>query len=306
MSTFKSDLPLFVYGALKPGEISWPLISGLVGEYFISNLNDHELVMVGGIPMSRFKVGKKVQGCTVNISNLDEALRVIEALEGVGRVYKWAQGESSEGKVNFLTSIEDPSKASQLESWSTADDPYFGMAIPHVHGILMRLIEDEDLLLLSADSYKKYLDLQAAYSVLWTLFERTLLFTREGFMTSKQKTKDEAWKTNTRPEWKKALELTKTDVKMTVAPADDPYRKAVRFTDNEFLFFYQMRNNIVHRGKAAGADYKQLLMTAVLFLNIQSAFLQMNYPSVNEFWGNLVSDHESTNLKYQIDHKKVK
>jgi hypothetical protein len=303
---FNSKWPLFVYGALKPGEISWPMISELVENPLESYVEDHQLVMAGGLPMAIPRMGKKVQGHIVQVNAVENAILVIEALEGINRVYKWSKGKGPDGWVNILVPVKPPTKLSEIEAWSTADDPYFGMVIPHVHATLKKSMLETSKPVLTTDAYYNYLDLQAAYLLLWTLFERILLFTRANYLTGSKMTKKESRKTIEKIEWKKAIELTASNQQMSVVPADDVFGKAVRFTENQFLFFYQMRNNIVHRGKSASADQKQLLKAAVLFLNVQSAFLQLQYPVLDKLWSTMWASESHTNLKYQINPKEVK
>ncbi len=305
-SNFDERLPLFVYGALKQNEVSWPMIKGYVADPVQSYIRNHKLILVAGLPMAIPQAGSHVQGFELKVSNLDALIQSVEALERVGELYKWVVATGPVGQVNALVPIEVPKSFSEIEDWTMADDAYLGMAIPHVHAILTRLIREPIEPILGKVDYTNFLDLQASYSILWTLFERILTFTRAEFVAGKNNLNYEAHRTAEVASWKIAIESTLMNQKESVSSAKNPFTKEVWLSTRPFSLFYQMRNNILHRGKSSASDYRQLLRVASLFLNVQSAFLQDQYDVVAKSWSQRTDERNSLGFLYQIEIKEIK
>lgn len=210
------ELPLFVYGALKPGEISFPMIKDSVeGAPLYGYLDGFELLIVDGIPIARKNKKKQIAGYLISLTNKQSVFEKIEKFEGVpvGH-YEWQEAafriaepveteEDVPAKANIL--VATGSLATRFEKgltdWDSGMDPFFGGLIDYSFTRISSLVSTCESSIASdcnsisniqlvnikgpdnpgdarADKnhWDVYLELQSDFGLLWTLLERTYLF----------------------------------------------------------------------------------------------------------------------------------
>lgn len=202
MTNYDENLPVFVYGVLKPGEFSHVLINDLIdeGSTRTAKLQNYSLTLVHEAVRVSPKNGSEVNGSIVypQANQVDRFREVIERLEQVPKLYDWHQGKvtaiesdgsSHEVNVNFLTQL-DMSK-SQLRtnaqplddeySWNSSMDLVLCYGIPKSLQALTHIRETlGDLTGKSAPEFdlgevEKFLalvELQTNYMLLWAIVER--------------------------------------------------------------------------------------------------------------------------------------
>ena len=289
---FDASLPLFVYGALQPGELAWPFLKPMVvGDPKTATLEGFCLVLVDGVPTVMEKTHSSITGSIVHLKD-EQAFERIGTFEDVGRYYRWAILMTDQGLANVLCSAGEPDKPTEIYRWTSADDIYFGSAVPFGFGALTRLrtsIYSRNVD--GSGEVEDFLELQSLYGLYWTLFERLLLFTtgaprkfpgdsndRETLISRLRN----AQKNNL---WQAAVEKSKVE-RISCSPNDEPYDREKRKHASKAPLetWYCLRNNVIHRGKGAPREVHKLLKACIDFHNTLAWFLQDNNESIRLKW----------------------
>lgn len=301
-----TSLPLFVYGALKPGEISWPLLEPFADSHETARLDDFSIYLIDGMPMAKHSQGKSLSGHIVTLKNPMEAYRAIAAFENVGEYYLWQTVVVDHAYANALVAITgEKNKGVQLDYWSTEHDPYFAQLIPMVFEKIspLRTILRGSSLGWDAEYIRAFLEVQSLYLLLWAMLERLYLF-RVGY--SDKKLKDKVDHIQQLDEWRKAFNAAEI---VTKRPAQT--HSQVRHPRHEseeptgFADWLKVRNNIAHRGKGNQNEVKFLLRITIDMHNTLAILLQEISPSVRDLWLELTNTkkQEHTGRLYVIQQK---
>ena len=243
-------LPFFAYGIFKRGQISYYCIKNFVTNNTKPTSVNGRLYVRDGIPLlDRSGDDLEIQGELISFKDGCE----IEAYQSIvnlepQKYYRWEVIETTKGQANALLG-KSPQKGSisETNNWDSWQDPLFTT--------VFEIIEEE----LAHDEIdmdgKTFLRLQMTYMLLWSAIERfvSLRYNFRG--------KDIRAKILTLAENEKFV----SQLLRVKAPHRDIYS-----TDNveeKFKFdatnpracldyYYQIRCNITHRGKAAIADIK--------------------------------------------------
>ena len=278
------ELPIFVYGTLKPDELAHNQIRDLVREKQRTSLAGFTLAVVDGIPYA-LPAGQesRVFGSIVLVD--PSAYEKVASYEQVPYLYHWREVVTHAGAANMLVSSRQEitrSRHELREEWTVLDDTFMVHGLPWVseklHALELTAIEKG----VGAQEGYLLIELQSIYMVLWTLFERILLFSDgvPGFGESIRKKLD---KVRQDPDWLRAIENAAIQP-VRVRPNGTPDRKFDHTTRFCFDDWVAMRNNIVHRGKAAIVEYKALKRACIDMSNVLVKFLEKSSPRLKEKW----------------------
>lgn len=244
-------LPFFAYGVFKPGELAFLQIKNFVkscsrgaiqGTLLIRDglpilsLEERHGEVVGSLIQFRAEAGK-------------DAYRHIAALEPDNQ-YQWKTVVVDDCNANCLVG-RSPSKGSAWSpyEWSGREDPLFKEALDVVAETLKNNSQfDYDL--------KPLFRLEMAYLLLWTCIERyaSLRYHLGDKATKKVMNLAEE------PAFRAAL-LKYVSERRAVQRADKPTEKCVldaNFPSKAMAYYYQLRSNLVHRGKGVSDDHERL------------------------------------------------
>lgn len=292
------DLPLFVYGALKQGEVAHRIAKPLLSKPPLPALAEgYELMVVDGIALAIKSGDTLIEGELLYFENPESAYRRIADFEDVPGFYKFEETSINGQLANILVSSNPGLKTrnDKLTKWTGADDGLLAYGVPwsfsRLEGLRANLKDTSK----DYEFWMSYHDLQSTFQLLWSIVERILLFhdgTRKRTMSLGDKI---SWlnEMQMHPDIRLAVEAVRIDTQMGVRSnrnpgAAQPHRTGLM----GFPAWYEMRNNVVHRGKSTRVE-KGLLWAATVDLhNTIAYFLQQNSEPINKLWMNLTSQQE--------------
>jgi hypothetical protein len=249
-------LPFFAYGIFKKGEISFHCIRDYVKDVTNDVELSFKLYVRDGIPIvdSNDRNGR-TQGCLIRFKDslIEQAYGKISELEPE-KYYRWQTTEINGNKVNFLAG-KSPTKgsvAAESSDWNSWDDPLF----TEVFDIFKRAND-----ITSIDiTGKAFLELQMIYLLLWTSIERFASL-RYGFRG--ERVTEKLHKMAKSVEFTNALAiqfLKNSETNQRKIFSSDSIEKYYKLSFENPVeaidYYYQIRCNIAHRGKAAIEDAK--------------------------------------------------
>lgn len=279
-----SKLPMFVYGTLKPGELAHSQIQDLVSMGQPAGVAGFNLAVVDGIPYALpAEDDGWISGSLLSVDV--SAYQRVSDYEQVPYLYYWTEVETNAGRANMLISSRPEITRSRHElrdRWTVLDDTFMVHGVPWVLEKIETLGEKEESMGIAAREGYLMLELQSIFMILWTLFERILLFTYgvPGFGESIRKKLD---KVRDDPEWQSAI--SKVNVRhVRVRPHGTPDRRSDYSGSFCFDDWVAMRNNIVHRGKAALVEYKALKSACTDMAAVLRKYLEAKNPQLTDRW----------------------
>jgi len=241
------QLPFFSYGFFRPGEISFLGIKDFVSTAKPITI-EGDLVLRDGVTLFKDSKHQKVDGYLIEFKSecASEAYSFINSLEPK-KLFKWRQNTFESILFNILYGVKPDRGSDDIREadWQTIwKDPFFTSAME-----VLSEIPNEDF----EWNLKPLFKLQMKYMLLWTILERFsfLRYSIGGGPTARNKLLSEN---------KYFQEALKEYVKSEriVFSSEDPDNKTTLCADNpkkSIEYYYQVRSNITHRGKAVTRDY---------------------------------------------------
>jgi hypothetical protein len=243
------SLPFFAYGLFKPGQLCFSRIRDVADrtvECTVSGI----LKERDGIPL--LVIGRNysnIKGYLIYFTARKEkdAYHRIIGIEP-DEVYRWETIEVNDSRANALIGKREQRGSSDLEhfdEWDGKTDPFFKQGLEEVEAIL------------KANSsfdweFRSLLRLQMAYTLLWAAIERYAglkydlgkRVNEKVYQIAGEKCFTNALKKVVRD---KRQVFSVTDLEKYTLDPSDP-EKSIRY-------YYQVRSNAIHRGKAVTRDF---------------------------------------------------
>lgn len=301
------DLPFFSYGLLKPGELGFDQIRDEVTSYKASQVAGH-LHVVNGLPVLDSNMHNRIDGVVLEIS--PHGYASIGSFEP-NAYYSWttmyASLDGSSVEVNVLVA-NDASGGIRLRrdggqivsSWSASADPIFQFGLPAAGELVMRSTSAPfGPQPLDAEAWRRFFTAQGGYLLLCTIAERlaTLRFGTGGpTELIRRLGKDE--------HFKDAIRRAGMSERRAIGASDGRHATSKpRMSGRGFLeAAYQVRSNIVHRGKSS---FREAELVRGYCLDLHDAlrvYLLDRLPSLAATWTCVEGDRSSTQwrLKPQL------
>ena len=252
----RQELPLFVYGALKPGLPAFETLRHSVS-LFAPDSVAGELLVRDGLPRLRTNDHGLVQGYLLQWRSGQEqdAYASVCAFEP-RKHYVWAEISLSSGRQANALVIRSPNKGNprhlDTSSWNLSDDPAFGPGLEAVERVLK---EVDDM---PGDSFEanwqRFFRSQMGYLLLWSILERLSALCLGPSLDPMQRIKR-------LHQLKGMTEAVKEHVHRSdrVADSRNPdtnYRLDATDARKCFDYYYQVRSNLSHRGKAVFNEFE--------------------------------------------------
>lgn len=262
-----SDLPFCAYGIFKPGQLAYSKIKKYVEKIIPSEIK-YQMLLRDGVPLiNPEKSGStKVfliyfkKGCGEYAYNI---IRDTEREE----LYYWKKIRVDNIETNILMG-HDPYNGSYYPEYDTNDfkgekDPFFKEVIDLIEENLDKQTRHsfgEEF----ENTIKDFFTLQMNYMLLWSAIER---FTSLKYNKSKGENNRSL---ANEPIFKKALKKHVIEEGRVVYSAEDMRRFKLTTNNSTYAikYYYTLRCNMVHRGKAAPQDMDIIKTSLEELLNI--------------------------------------
>ena len=271
-----TSLPLFIYGVLKPGMPAHQQIKPFILD------NPEEMKILGqlyvrdGLPLL-FDGEVCVQGFFVRLNpeHNQEAYQIVCNLEPE-KLYEWGTVFTPSGRIANTRLGKYPQEGNPQpwvgkdgrpqSNWLLTDDPAFNEGMHTVREAL------EDISS-AIGPWEKFYRAQMAYLLLWSILERLSALCCGPLENPLQRVKSLARLDG-------MSNLIKTHVErfnQRVSDSRDPqkiYRLKENNSHRSFLYYYQIRNNLSHRGKGAIREADKVQNSLVELLEITEGYLK--------------------------------
>lgn len=268
------DIPFLTYGFYKPDQLSFTQIKKYTNKKIRPVEIEAKLKHVNGMPVlvnEYDERDKKVKGYIIRFRKNKRRVAYKTISKGKDmHIYKWDEMEIDGERVNVLVGanpkilnnvINDPNVPDSLRNWYDYDwkyDPVYKNALMFIDsrfGYLnskLSIMEDHNTT--SYEVALLFVEVQSLYMVLWSALDRFTTF-RYGSKTKKEN----ILKLSEEQFFKDSL-IERVETSHTVTSAQnlkqitlDPYAPSCAA-----LYYYQLRNNVVHSGKMNVNEVKKL------------------------------------------------
>lgn len=270
---YDAALPFFAYGMFMPGELGWLRVRDHVATVQASSTIRGELLERDGLVVLDAEGSARAAGMILHFRDdvAGDAYRAIDELEP-NHQYTWqvveAKAPDATTTVNALVGRSPRKGSTPLEGpWSGRTDPLFTEGLLTVEALIQ---ESGDV------GLPAFFRTQAAYLLLWSIVERyaTFRYSLAGDSVAhnlQSVAGDPAFRGALRTHVVRADRIQRTDRPShheTLDP-DHPV-KSIRY-------YYQLRSNVAHRGKAAIGDQKRLKASCRELLQVFQDVLQQAF-----------------------------
>ena len=256
-----SSLPFFTYGIFKPRQIAYSRIEIFVDESFPCQIN-YRMLIRDGVPLISPDESEhsKTNGFLIKFKERfsKKAYKTICITEP-NELYEWKVIKVGDTKANVLVAKNHNIGSSLLEGtvgyYDGKEDPFFDEAI--------RIVEKElDREFKGMGDMEGFLKLQMAYILLWTSIERYCSLKYDIFGSKINKlSKDWLFKRGLKKYvHDKRKVFSAEDLREYTLNPEEPY--------DSVRYYYTIRCNVAHRGKAIYSDEKMLRQSLEELLNI--------------------------------------
>jgi hypothetical protein len=258
-----TSLPFFAYGIFRPGEIPFLSIKQYIDK-IVKTTTNGSLVLRDGLVLLENSSDGEVEGYLLHFKNnmFEEAYKKINDLEPLD-YYKWQTNET--GTFNFLIGIKLNKGVSDFHNNTTWNDPFIEDGVSYLENL--NLLENQE----SQLEFFNLFSFQMKYLFLWSIIERFCFF-RYGF--GKRPNQSVSSLANDL-HFQEAINIYKPKPGRIIYSSRDINK--IEIIENKYNtyvdYYYQIRSNIIHRGKAIEKDYKILKDAYEEMLKIYSHIL---------------------------------
>jgi hypothetical protein len=242
--------PFFAYGLFKPGQLCFFRIKDFVKSTSETEVNGI-LKERDGIPLLVPSKYSKIKGILIHFHS-DRETEAYESVVAVEpkEVYHWGEVIAGEGiRANALLGKRGDRGSSDLEHWESWDgrnDPFFKDALEEIESVLLENSQ------LSFDDFRPLFRLQMAYMLLWTSLERYASFKYH----LGKKVAEKVYQIAEEKVFADSLKNFVKEEREVYSTADlEKYRLDPNDPEKSIRYYYQVRSNTVHRGKAVTKDF---------------------------------------------------
>ena len=265
------SLPMFVYGALKPGMPAYESIRRYVSGNPAQTYVAGELFVRDGLPLLFPDFAGSIRGFVIcwHEGMEGDAYRTVCEFEPRNH-YEWREIRPETGKLANVLVARYPRKGNpqplEAPEWKLADDPAFGAGLKAVRQVNSEVSEKEER------NWEQFFRAQMAYLLLWSILERlsALCFGAAH---------DPMKRINRLHELRGMDDLVRAHVKRPDRVSDSRNPKETCTLDATsaekcFKYYYQVRSNLSHRGKAVHSEVDKVVKSLDELLSITDGYLQ--------------------------------
>ena len=272
------SLPFVTYGALRPGEPAYNQISR-----YVETVEDisipGSLYVRDGLPLLKLATTQgcnKVPGYIINFRKRDhrKAYETICRFEPRGH-YEWKMLPLERGSdANVLVGVlpDQGSESAEDLPWSSLRDPVFEHGLPFIRSVAKASAQSQFKPVPSDYfEWERFFRLQMAYLLLWSAVERfcSLAYgpARNPMSKLQKMAQDRRIAEVIR------AQVVRSDEVLDVRDPTKRYYLDGAHPEECIFYYYQVRNNLSHRGKGAWRDGEKVRLALKELLEIFDAFL---------------------------------
>ena len=282
----RTDLGCFVYGVFKPGELAHFQVEQLLAGEPAEALSPGRLWIRDGLPLLSDSNDGSVSGYLLRFrpESARDAFAVIGALEP-RKHYDWKiiRLRKPDEEALVLVGRDLPWGAEEAEGgpWSSRSDPLFTAGLEVVTSVVKKDATDRPHVDKNHNiDWHRVFRLEAAYLLLWSAIERFTALRygpwRDAMQRIKRLGEDPVFATalnKVNPEFRVVFDSRRPDAGKKL-DVERP-RKAAEY-------YYQVRSNLAHRGKAAYGDAERIKWSLVELLEIFTLVLSATQNETGE------------------------
>lgn len=276
--------PFFVYGSLQPTQPGFRQLARLVEHHEPVAVVDHAIFIRDGLPGLVAYPGGRVHGFLLHPragcdSELADAIDAFESKD----LYTRKQSIATETGIRAWTVLmKSPGKGNKVlweqDQWTLADDPMLVVGMPVIRDNLAQILSasSENKVLDPVGFWREYIPLMGNFLSLTAVLERLVTF-RFGGRDVMERIRqfdlsEDGRSAALRAGYMPPQVLSTRDLE----PSHD---------SKPWQGWYQVRNNAVHRGKAAIRDRSVVASAAVGLHDALAWYLKDEIPGVWDAWG---------------------
>lgn len=251
----RPDLPLFAYGVLRPGELAYFRLKPYVAHRDASAILEGTLRVREGLLIADREGTSSIEGDILHFASdrRADAYAQVSELEP-SEQYVWAEARIQGQLVNVLWGKHPKKGSVELDyAWSGWADPLFTVALDVVS-------ETTEANAQWAEDMSNTFRVQMAYLLLWTSIERyaSLRYHLKQDATAKVR------KVASEAPFAEMLRIMVQDGR-SIQRADRPDQRLNLNADDpqaSMDYYYQIRSNLIHRGKGMDKDHDIVLKSS--------------------------------------------
>ena len=276
------SLPFFAYGLFKPGQLGYERLKPYVKKRSRSASVRGVLWERDGVPLLEIqRDAYPIDGNLIEFRKGQEevAYSEIGSIEPTTQ-YVWdkctVEVDGKDRQANVLAGRKPKrgGRETHESSWDGRQDPFFSKAIEMV----TQAVEEARQVPPQLDDAEPLLRLQMAYGLLWASVERFCALRYSLQPAADKSVMQRISKLAMEPVFIKLLEAEpkeQLESLRRVYRSDDPEKDPTKLTRNELLnagstirYLYQIRSNVLHRGKESLSDFQLTLDATDLLLRL--------------------------------------
>ena len=258
------NLPFFAYGIFKPGQLAYSKIINLVDETVNNVEINYDMRTRDGVPIliDRKTVQSHSIGSIITFKeDCEEKAYAYISKTLLQKLYGWKTIEIGGKRVNILFGVNPDNGSYYMESsrgnFDGKRDPLFSDAIE----LIEKNLNSRD----SSGGMERFFNLQMNYMLLWSAIDR--------YSSLKYNKRLSKWNNEQfSKEWVfiKGIKKFKDEYHQPVYSTDDlqMHKFNVNKPYETLKYYYTIRCNVVHRGKAMVSDYGLLRQATKELLEI--------------------------------------
>jgi hypothetical protein len=302
------SLPIFVYGNLKPGELGHRLIESSVLRQERSEVPG-AIRVIDGVPVLTLHDSGSRPGWVLEFADSQSQL----AYEIVGTAepashYRWTTIPLEGARIvnvlvanDEITSKFDRGGRGYLvdrPEWSTADDPLFAFALSTIADAGRTHAREQFAHEPQPSDWLRLFSLQQALMLLFSILERTAFWTQHGRGVTSAVTH-----LGKEPEFVEAVrEVDLANWGWAIWKTDAPGTR-VRLNQPQHFgeWAYQVRSNLMHRGKSSGVEAELVRTTLLDLHDVLRVYLLARVPALQEAWHNIEPASERFGWRLKVE-----
>ncbi|MFV2103984.1 gamma-glutamylcyclotransferase [Micromonospora sp. LOL_024] len=277
------DTGMFVYDALKPGEIAHDQIRAEVLCPTDAWVEGYVLRNRDGRPLLVRQRGGRVHGSLLIFKSPRAAYEKVGDYEPANH-YTWARDgievQTATGVVaaNALLAVNEQngSELEESDRWSSGMDPVFVHGVPAAARIARPYLAERE------GPWEALFHIQAAHLLIWSAVERfaALMFGRQHTTTSRPLRLGKV------DDWQELVQQAQIETEGRRVYDSRRPRNPINLGSGQraWDYWYQVRCNLAHRGKGGGRDMK-IVRDAFVDVHDMLRLLLVRYaPGIEEQW----------------------